>query len=99
MFSRDNQVFRIRDTVYLYGDGGKTYAALDGGKRLELPQNLNAYETGLGGYFLRVHRSYLVAVERVTGVFERYPESETTPPPSRIRKTWLSRENIGLSGR
>lgn len=98
MFSRDNQVFRIRDAVYLYGEGGKTYAALDGGKRLELPQNLNFYETGLGGYFLRVHRSFLVAVDRVTGVFERYPEGEAAPAPSRDRGGVEDECELGLRG-
>jgi hypothetical protein len=82
MFSRNNQVFRVQDAVYLYGEGGKTYVALDGGKRLELPQNLNFYETSFGGYFLRVHRSFLVAVERIEGVFDRYPEEAAPPAPT-----------------
>ena len=79
LLSRDDQVFRARETVYLSNEEGKTYAFLEGGKRLELAQNLNAYETEFRGYFLRVHRSFLVAVDRINGVFERYPEAEEAP--------------------
>ena len=82
LFSRDNTVFRAKDTVYLCGDGGKAYAVGENGKRLELVQNLNVYETEFKGYFLRVHRSFLVAVDRITGVFERYPEAEEETPPT-----------------
>ena len=79
LLSRDNQVFRAKDTVYLCGEGGKTYAVGENGKRLELIQNLSFYETEFRGYFLRVHRSFLVAVERIEGVFERYPEEGVNP--------------------
>jgi len=80
--SRDSHVFRARDTVYLTGDGGKAYAVGQNGKWLELVRNINSYETEFKGYFLRVHRSFLVAVERITGIFERYPESEEEPTPT-----------------
>jgi len=82
LFSRDNQVFRAKDTVYLCGEGGKTYAVGENGKRLEVVQNLNIYETEFKGYFLRVHRSFLVAVDRITGVFERYPEAAEPDAPT-----------------
>ena len=88
LVSLDSQVFRARDTVYLCGEGGKAFAIGENGKRLELVQNLNAYEAEFKGYFLRVHRSFLVAVDRITGVFERYPdpEEETPQPPPSINK-------------
>jgi len=82
ILSRDNQVFRAKDTVYLFGEGGKAYAVGESGKRLELAQNLNFYETLFKGYFLRVHRSFLVAFDRIDGVFERYPEAEKPPAPT-----------------
>jgi len=82
LLSRDNQVFRAKDTVYLCGEGGKTYAVLEGGKRLEVSQNLNFYETEFPGFFLRVHRSFLVAVGRIEGVFERYPEEAEPDAPT-----------------
>lgn len=88
LFSRDNEVFHAKDTVYLCGEGGKSFAVIDNGKKHELVQNLNNYEKDFNGYFLRVHRSFLVAVDRITGVFERYPEAEEeTPetPPSRSK--------------
>ena len=80
LFSIDNQVFRAKDTVYLFNEGRKTYAVGENGKRLELVQNLNFYETEFKRYFLRVHRSFLVGVDRITGVFERYPEVEDESP-------------------
>ena len=80
LFSIDSQVFRAKETVYLCSEGGKAYAVCENGKRLELLQNINAYETEFKGYFLRVHRSFLVAVDRITGIFERYPEIEDETP-------------------
>ncbi|MBF0503225.1 MAG: LytTR family transcriptional regulator [Candidatus Riflebacteria bacterium] len=101
LFSRDNQIFRIKETVYLCGDGGKCYAVLENGKRLELVQNLNFYEIEFKGYFLRVHRSYLVAMARIAGVYERYPEADagTPEPPSPRDKGGAEDEcELGLSG-
>jgi len=34
LFSRDNQLFRAKDTVYLCNEDGKTYAVGENGKRL-----------------------------------------------------------------
>jgi hypothetical protein len=82
LLSLDNQVFQVKDTVYLYSDGSKSYAVCEDNRRFELLKSLGAYETKFKGYFLRVHRFFLVAVDRITGVFERYPESEEETPPS-----------------
>lgn len=98
MFSRDNQVFRIRDAVYLYGEGGRTYAALEGGKRLELPEILNFYETGFPGFFLRVHRSYLVALARIAGVYERYPDNGPETPSLRDKGGAADDCELGMTG-
>lgn len=76
LLSLDHQVWRARDVVYLFSEGGKTWAFTENGQPYELIQNINAIETLFNGYFIRVHRSFLVALDRITGVFERYPEAE-----------------------
>lgn len=81
--ARSGEVFRVRTVVYLSGEGAGVTAALEDGRRLELDGNLNAFEKTFAGLFVRAHRSFLVALDRITGVFERYPEAvdEGTPPP------------------
>jgi hypothetical protein len=76
LISLEGEVFRARDIIFMQADGGRTFALVAGGKKIELPENLNFYEEFYRGYFVRTHRFYLVAFERIEGVFERFPEPE-----------------------
>jgi hypothetical protein len=76
LISLEGEVFRTRDIIFMQADGGQTFALVAGGKKIELPENLNFYEEFYRGYFVRTHRFYLVAFERIEGVFERFPEPE-----------------------
>jgi hypothetical protein len=76
LISLEGEVFRARDIIFMQADGGQTFALVAGGKKIELPENLNFYEEFYRGYFVRTHRFYLVAFERIEGVFERFPEPE-----------------------
>ncbi len=79
IISKGNKIVFARDIVYLVNDRGVTIAVMADGKRYALPDNLNFYEKFFDGYFLRTHRSYLVALDRIEGTFERFPD-EVEPP-------------------
>jgi len=73
IISRKNELIRAGDIVFMQYQRGRVEAVTADGRRYELPDNINYYETLFKGYFLRTHRSYLVAVERIEGTFERFP--------------------------
>jgi len=73
IISRQNELIRAGDIVFMQYQKGRVEAVTADGPRYELPDNLNYYEKLFKGYFLRVHRSYLVALERIEGTFERFP--------------------------
>ena len=76
LLSVDLHLWLGKHVVYLFSEEGKTWVVTETGQQFEIESNLNAMESKFKGYFIRVHRSYLVAMERITGVFERYPEEE-----------------------
>jgi len=98
VFSRDNQVIRAKDVVYLYGEGGKSFAVTENGQKYELVQNLAFYQGLFKGFFLQVHRSFVVAVDRIEGVFERYPETEDETAPSRDKSGAADECELTLRG-
>jgi hypothetical protein len=73
IISRKNELIRAGDIVFMQYQRGRVEAVTADGRRYELPDNINYYETLFKGLFLRVHRSNLVAVERIEGTFERFP--------------------------
>ena len=98
--ARNGELFRVRDVVYLYASEGGTYASCEGGKTYELGRSLNYYESRYEE-IMRVHRSYLVAVNRVEGIFERYPEEgdEEAPAGQPARVAGQGSRRVGLRER
>jgi hypothetical protein len=76
IISQDGEVVRVKDIVFLTIEGKNTVAVAVNDKKYNLVQNLNYFEKDFYGYFLRVHRSFLVAFDRVKVVYERYPKEE-----------------------
>ena len=72
LISRNNEIFRAKDIVFLTAEHGRPIAVTEDEKKFELAQNLNFYEKEYKDYFLRVHRSFLVAADRIDGVFRRF---------------------------
>jgi hypothetical protein len=64
----------VKDILYLTSKRGDVLAILAGKKPITLPGNLNAWEELLRGLFVQTHRQYLVALDRIEGTFERFPE-------------------------
>lgn len=73
LVSVQNEVIRVGEVVFIQYRKGRVEAVTVEGRRHELPENLNYYEKLFRGCFLRVHRSYLVAFDRIEGTFERFP--------------------------
>ncbi|MDP1624131.1 MAG: LytTR family DNA-binding domain-containing protein [bacterium] len=73
LLSRKQEVFQAKDIVYFTAEGGQPVAITENGSKYELVQNLNFFENEYKEYFLRVHRSFLVAADRIDGVFRRFP--------------------------
>ena len=74
IITRNNDLVRIKEIVYFCGEGGKTYAVTELGKKYNIVQNLAVIQREFEGYFLQVHRSFLVAQDRITGIYNRFPE-------------------------
>lgn len=84
LVSQDGEVVRVKDIVYLTIDGKTPLAVAEHDKTYKLVQNLSSLEKAFAGYFLRVHRSFLVVFDRIKTVYERYPEEDD--PESALRK-------------
>ena len=85
-WSKDGQAFRVGDVAYFQAGTGFSSAWIEGRKKpLEITENLNSLETTLIGLFVRCHRSYLVAVDRISAVFERYPEEPGDSDELRVK--------------
>lgn len=74
LISRKNELVCVGDIVFMQYQKGSVEAVTASGISYALPDNLNYYERLFKGYFLRVHRSYLVSLGRIDGTFERFPE-------------------------
>ena len=74
---------RIGDIIYFESFGGKTVCFCDDGEsgRLsnrpyEVGESINQLTKALKGVFIRTHRSYLVAIDRVRGSTRRFGDKE-----------------------
>jgi len=74
LIGKEGEFVPVKDIIYLVSKRGGVFAALAGKKEVELPGNLNAWEKLLSGLFVQTHRQYLVALDRIEGTFERFPE-------------------------
>lgn len=84
LVSQDGEVVRVKDIVFLTIDGKTPLAVAEHDKKYKLVQNLAVLERAFAGYFIRVHRSFLVAFDRINTVYERYPEDAI--PANSLRK-------------
>lgn len=84
IITRNDKLVRIKEIVYFCGEGGKTYAVTETGQKYNVVQNLAIIQREFEGYFLQVHRSFLVPLDRITSIFNRFPEEpgEDGEPPT-----------------
>ncbi len=73
VFSKEKELIKVCDIIFMQYQQGDVVAFVDGGGSYKLPENITFYANLFKGYFLRTHRSYLVALERIEGTFERFP--------------------------
>jgi len=90
IITRNGKLVRIGEIVYFYGEGGKTYAVTETGSKYHIVQNLAVIQREFEGYFLQVHRSFLVAQDRITGIYNRFPEE-----PGKDGEPTISRVMMG----
>ncbi len=76
LLSVTGKALKIKEIAYFFAENGKVYAVTKNEQNYQVSENLNFLEREFKEHFLRVHRFYLVAVDMIRGVFERYPESE-----------------------
>lgn len=74
--TREDELLRVKTVVYLYSSDGKVFAVTEDGAKHGVVQNLNSIQRVFPSYFLRVHRSFLVTLNRITGIFNRFPEEK-----------------------
>ena len=85
LWSRDGWGFRLRDVVFFEAKGGAIFAWPDGAgeKGLEITDNLGALERLGKGLFVRCHRNFLVAVDRIREVTQRFSDGPVDPAEGR----------------
>ncbi len=74
LIGKDGELVPVKDIIYLVSKSAGVSAMIAGRKLVPLPENLNFWETILRGLFVQTHRQYLVALDRIEGTFERFPE-------------------------
>jgi len=84
IITRNDGLVRIKEIVYFHGEDGKVYAITESGNKYSIVQNLAAIQREFEGYFLQVHRSFLVPLDRITAIYNRFPEEpgEDGEPPT-----------------
>lgn len=85
LWSVDGWGFRLRDVLYFEARGGIFLAWLNaaGRKAAEITENLAALEKLGKGLFVRCHRNFLVAVDRIREISRRYSDNPAEPPEGR----------------
>jgi len=85
LWSKDGWSFRLRDVLYFEARGGVFMAWLQGAgeKAPVIGENLAALETLGKGLFVRCHRNFLVAVDRIREVSQRFSDGPEEPAPGR----------------
>jgi hypothetical protein len=73
IMAKDGSFVPIKDILYLTNKRSEVFAYLAGKKPVGLAENLNYWERFLRGLFVQTHRQYLVALDRIEGIFERFP--------------------------
>jgi len=58
----------LKDIIYIKSDSEYVHYYLENGKKIMALQSLNKLMSSLPNYFLRVHRSYIVNSQKVTGL-------------------------------
>ncbi len=92
LWSKDSQALRVRDVAYFQATPAATLAFVEGrAEPYKLTENLQVLNRALKGLFVQCHRSYLVAVDRVVAVFERFPEDPADPDETPRRRSGPSR--------
>ena len=71
--SKNDGIIFPKDIVYFTLSEGSCWAVTENGKEFELASSLAFYEKLLKDYFLKVHRAYLVSLDRIEGFYKRYP--------------------------
>lgn len=74
IITQDDHLVRIKEIVYFYSVSGKTVAVTENRKKYNLVQNIQSLQKQFEGYFLQVHRSFLVPLDRITGIYKRFPD-------------------------
>ena len=71
---KNDEMVKPGEIVYFTLVNNQCVAVLENTKQVEMSSSMNFYEKYFGDFFLKVHRSFLVAVDRIQGFFERYPD-------------------------
>ena len=74
IITKDDDLVRIGEIIYFYSVSGKTYAVTENRKKYHVVQNLQSLQRQFEGYFLQVHRSFLVPLDRITSIYKRFPD-------------------------
>ncbi|MFH0928112.1 MAG: LytTR family DNA-binding domain-containing protein [bacterium] len=98
LVTQDGEVVRVKDIVFLTIEGKIPVAVAENNKKYNIVQNLSFFEKEFRGYFLRVHRSFLVAFDRIKVVYERYPEEVEPEIISRDRGGAADECELALRG-
>ena len=98
IISQDGEVVRVKDIVFLTIEGKDSVAVSCNNQKYKLVQPLSFYEKEFAGYFLRVHRSFLAAFDRIRVVYERYPEEEEPESVSRVKGGAADECELALRG-
>ena len=98
IISQNGEIVRVKDIVFLTIEGKTVVAVTENNNKYNLVQNLAFVEKEFAGYFLRVHRSYLAAFDRIKVVYERYPEEDEPESVSRDKGGAADECELALRG-
>ena len=84
--TKDDEVIFPKDIVYFTLSDKTCLAVTENGKEFEMASSLAFYEKLLKDHFLKVHRSYLVSLDRLEGFYKRYPLEKEEEEVTRGRK-------------
>lgn len=79
LVAQGGQTYRLKEVIFFTTKDTAFVAQLEGGRTVKVVTNLSDIEKMAAKLFIRVSRYYLVALDRIERVVERYPENESEP--------------------
>ena len=77
-FISQKKIVKLKNIIYFWNESSIVYACLEDGRTFVIDEKINKLEKLLKKIFIRTHRNFLVAINRIIGLSRRFPTTDET---------------------